>query len=605
MTDIEEWAEDQAAVERALHAADRTGGVNYKDIYNPDGTFSSEKVAMIYEASKTWSPELKAAALTWLKGAVKRTDIKQKYKSAAEIAHNVDPEFNITPAIALIAESIETVLARPRANLVVTMPPQEGKSTLCCVYTPIRAWQLNPNLRVIIATYGDDLALQHSTNCRNVIENHGTDVTDPLTGAIVEDKIGLKISKKSRRMDAWKIEGARGGLVAAGLGSAITGRPADLMIIDDPYKNMQEADSETHRRKVDEWMSTVAMTRLSPQASMIIIQTRWHKEDLAGATIAKDLALPYENRSWKHINIPAISEKGIFDSLGRPPGVAMISARGRTKAEFEQTKINVGERTWYAMYQGTPRNPQGGLFQDAWFVPRVPADSDLLLNPVAAVIGVDPADSGEGDETGIIGGILAGDGTCVFTEDRSGLYTSDEWARQAVLLALEMGAREIVLEGFSTWNTYRNVVRTAWEKLHNEAREKLTKGDKLTSLEYRALNPNMPFIIGKYTENGDPEGRASLLRQHTELRKARVVDVKLRVYEEQATDWLTGQHCPDRVSAGVITHWRINELKSGRMQAASPLDQKGKNTLPERYTRTLGRNGVGTPFGSRGRFNRP
>jgi hypothetical protein len=586
--------------------ASKPGGPGeFKDIYNDDGTFSSEKVARIYEASKNWPPERKSAALTWLKSAVKREDIKRRYASAAEIAHSVDPDFIITPAIDLISTAVETVLAAPRRNLLITMPPQEGKSTLCCVYTPIRAWQLNPNLRIIVCTYGDDLALQHSGNCRKVIEEHGTDVVDKLTGATVEDKLGLKISSKSRRQDAWKIDGGNGGLVAAGLGSAITGRPADLMIIDDPFKNMMEADSETHRKKVDEWMSTVALTRLSPQASVILIQTRWHKEDLAGKVMEGERALDKEFRSWRHINIPAISEKGIFDSLNREPGVSMVSARGRTKQEFEQTKRKVGERTWYAMYQGTPRNPEGGLFQDGWFLPRIPLDDPLLLHPVFAVVAVDPADSGEGDETGILAGIVSNNGTSIFTDDRSGLMTSAEWSREAVLLALETGAREIVLEGYSTWKTYSLVVKHAWEAIQKEAGEKLAKGEALTGIELRALNPNMPFVISKYTEAGDPEGRASLLRTRVERRSTRVVDTKLRGFEEQACDWLTGQHCPDRVSAAVILDWRLDQLGSGRMTMASPLHERGQNTLPERYTRTIGgRNLPGQANGMYPRFLR-
>ena len=168
--------------------------------------------------------------------------------------------------MAAIADAIETVLTEPKHHLIVTMPPQEGKTTMCAVFAPIRAWQLNPNRRVILVTYGEDLALKHSTDCRTWLEQYGSDVKDPLTGADVEDKLGLKVSSRSRRMDSWRIHGANGGMVAVGIGGAATGRAADLLIIDDPYKNMMEADSEAHRSKVDEWMRTVAMTRLSPEA---------------------------------------------------------------------------------------------------------------------------------------------------------------------------------------------------------------------------------------------------------------------------------------------------------------------------------------------------
>lgn len=553
------------------------------DLYNDDGSFSSERAAKVYAEARQWPPEQKIAALKWLESAVQREKIRTRYANAAELATAVDPDFVITPALKLIADAIETVLAKPRHNLLITMSPQEGKSTMCAVWAPIRAWQLNPNRRVILTSYGDDLARTHSNNCRTVIESHGSEVFDPLTGARVEDKLGLKISAKSRRIDAWKIDGARGGMVAVGLGSAITGRAADLLIIDDPYKNMQEADSSSHRDKVDLWMSSVALTRLSPEASIILVQTRWHPEDLAGKTIAADAELPRNQRTWRYINIPAISEEGVYDSLDRPPGRAMVSARGRKKAEFDATRRSVGERVWYALYQGMPTNPAGGLFERAWFDPRVPAAS--IINPVAAVVGVDPADSGEGDETGIIGAVLQPDGSIVFTEDWSGLHTSDQWGRKAVDLALTIGAREIAMEGYATFKTYESVLKRSYQEFHREAREALAAGKDLTAVQLRALSPTQPFIISKYTESGDAVGRAAALRQALELRRAKVVEYKMGVFEDQAADWQQGQHCPDRVAAAVIAHWRLARLGSGQADYASPL---GRNSsAPEWLTRRV------------------
>lgn len=558
--------------------------VTASDIYNDDGSFSSERAAKVYAEARGWPPEQKIAALKWLESAVAREKIRTRYGNAAELATAVDHDFVITPALKLIADAIETVLAKPRHNLLITTPPQEGKSTMCAVWAPIRAWQLNPNRRVILSSYGDDLARTHSNNCRTVIESHGSDVFDPLTGARVEDKLGLKISSKSRRIDAWKIEGARGGMVAVGLGSAITGRAADLFIIDDPYKNMQEADSATHREKVDMWMSSVALTRLSPEASIILVQTRWHPEDLAGKTIAAEADLPRDQRTWRYINIPAISEEGVYDSLDRPLGRSMISARGRTRTEFEATRRQVGERVWYALYQGMPTNPAGGLFERAWFDPRV--DPATLVNPVAAVVGIDPADSGEGDETGIIGGVLQPDGTVVLTEDWSGLHTADQWGRKAVDLALTIGAREIAMEGYATFKTYESVLKRSYQEAHKEAREALAAGQDLTVVQLRSLSPSQPFTISKYTEAGDPVGRAAALRQALELKRARVVEYKLGVFEDQAADWQAGQHCPDRVAAAVICHWRLSRLGSGQANFGAPLHGSAR-PAPEWLTRRV------------------
>jgi len=548
--------------------------------------FSSAKAAKFHEVTRNWPSEQKAAALKWMESAVAREKIKSRYRNAAELAAAVDSDFNITPALKLIADSIETTLAAPRHHLLVTMPPQEGKSTMCAVWAPIRGWQLNPNRRIILASYGDDLARAHSQTCRGVIEQHGADVIDPLTGTKIEDKIGLKISPKSRRVDAWMIDGAKGGMVAAGIGSAITGRAADLFIIDDPYKNIQEADSATHRRKVDEWMNFVVFTRLSPEASIILVQTRWHPEDLSGKTLAAEAELPSQHRTWRHLNIPAIAEEGIKDSLGRKPGTVMVSARGRTRDEFEATRRQVGERVWFALYQGSPRNPAGGLFERKWFEPRLEA---LSTNLVAAVVGVDPADSGEGDETGIIAAVLDGDGTIALSEDWSGLYTSDQWGRRAVELALTVGAREIALEGYSTYKTYESVLKRSWMEIHREAREALAMGKVLSGVQQRALSRDQPFMITKYTETGDPVGRAAKLRQDLEIKRARVVEYKLGVFEDQAADWQAGQHCPDRVSAAVIAHWRLSRMGSGRTDYGTPLHRSLRDyrEVPDYLTRRI------------------
>jgi len=529
-------------------------------------TYSPDVVGNV---SSSWQPEARQAMLEYLRASQSRERVKTLYSNAAELAHAVDPGYHITPALKMIADAIEVVLTKPRHNLLVTTPPQEGKSSLCAIFTPLRALQLNPNRRIILATYGDALAEDHSRACRDLILRHGSGVVDAMTGVSIEDKLGLQLSTTSSRVQSWRIAGARGGMIAVGLGSSITGRAADLFIIDDPYKNMIEADSASHRRKVDEWFASVAQTRLSPEASMILIQTRWHPEDLAGQIIAGESQIAPQYRTWRHINIPAIAEDGITDSLGREPGEVMVSARGRTRHEFEQTRRKIGERVWYALYQGSPRNPAGGLFMRSWFETRVPEPPERV---VASVVGVDPADSGRGDETGIIAASLGGDGIVTLTEDWSGQMTADEWARQAVLLALEVNAREIAMEAYSSATTYEAVLRRAWKDLHTEVVTKKQRGAPLTAVEERALPVQMPFVIYKWRGRGsvDAVGRSSLLRQAFETGKCRTVEHKLAVFEAEAADWQSGQHQPDRVAAALIAHDRLAALSAGQITMTAP-----------------------------------
>ena len=551
-------------------------GTPTPDVWTGEGLFDSAKAVELYETIKHWPDEQMRAMLASLRSAETRAGIKVKYSNAAEIARAVTPGYKITPALDLIASRIETCLKRPSRHLLINMPPQEGKSSLAAVWTVIRALQLNPNRRIILSTYADALAEEHSRNARDIITRYGTDVIDPVTGLAVPDRIGLKLSARSNKVSAWKVEGGNGGMVAVGLGSSITGRPADLFIIDDPFKNMMEADSAAHRNKVNEWFSSVVLSRLSPEASIILIQTRWHPEDLAGKVLAAESELAREHRTWHHVNIPAIAEEGIADALKRAPGVPMESARDgvtidgeEVKRDFPKTRRQVGERTWYALYQGNPTNPAGGLFLRKWFEPRLP---DAPAQPVAAIVGIDPADSGEDDDTGIIGGYLTNKGKVVLAEDWSGKFTPDEWAKQAVTLALTIGAREIAMEAYAAANAYRDAIRQAYREMHRAVVQKQYAGAMLTPLEQRLLPDIPPFTIHKWRAGGkvDAVGRSALLRQALETRNCQVVEYAMSVFEEQACDWQAGQHQPDRVSAAIIAHDRLAALGNGGMGIAGP-----------------------------------
>ncbi|QJD54090.1 terminase [Mycobacterium phage Slatt] len=546
------------------------------DVWGEDGAYDERKAAVILEQAKSWSTEQKHAMLASLRAAKARASMKVKYAHPAELAAALDPNYVVTPAIELISTSIERVLTSPKQiNLEISMPPQEGKSTLAAVATPLRALQHNPHRKIILATYALDLAETHSRTMREWIETYGTDVVDPLTGLPVEDKIGLKLARGANKVTAWSVAGGRGGLVAAGIGSRLTGMPADLMIIDDPFKNMMEADSALYRKRVDEWFSSVARTRLAPDASIIMIQTRWHPEDLAGKVIAAERSLPRNERTWRVINIPAIAEKGIPDALKREPGTPMVSARDTPEAKrnFPKIRREVGERTWYALYQGSPRNPEGGIFQQKWFdATRLP---EAPLNPYTAVVGIDPADSGEGDEAGIIGGMAATIDkrlTAVLTHDRSGQYTSDQWAKVGVTLALEIGARVLAVEGYTTAKTYTRVVREAYNAIHRESRKKQLAGVPLTPVEHRALPDLPPFTIKPWrgANKADAVARAGGMSQSFETGRARTIDYALATFEQQAVDWQAGQHQPDRVAAGIIVHDTIFDLMGGTMSIAAP-----------------------------------
>ena len=533
-------------------------------------TISDPDPDQLAALAEQWPPESRAAMVEYLRAAQKREAIRNRYTNVCDLATAIDPNFVITPALKLIGAKAEISLTQRRKNLLINMSPQEGKSTMAAQFLPLRAFQHNPNFKIILATYAESLAHDHSRTMREIIGRHGSGVVDSMTGVEIDDKLGFQLSLTANKVDAWRIQNAQGGLIAAGLHGSITGRGADLLIIDDPYKDMEEADSPTQREKVNNWMRSVARTRLSPKASIILIQTRWHPEDLAGEILSKEKKLDPRFRTWHHINIPAIAEEGIFDSLGRESGEPMVSARG--ERDWAETRRDVGERVWYALYQGSPRNPAGGLFLRSWFEPHM----EVPDVPVAAIVGIDPADSGKDDETGIIGGYLCPNGKVLLAEDWSGKFTSDKWARRAVLLALEMNAREIALEAYAAADTYVTMLKRAWKDIHKEAlvKAKLGGTSALSRVEKRACSTDMPFVIKKWRgrANSDAVARSGLIRQAFETGKARTVETKMAVFEAQAADWQTGQHQPDRVAAGIIVHDRLVKLAGGQITAAPPIN---------------------------------
>lgn len=552
-----------------------------------------------------WTPDQIDALLLRLKREATRIRIAAERPSAGKLAASVDPMTVQTPALDVIDDGIEWALATPDARLAIAMSPQEGKSTRCAVWAPIRALQLDPERRIIVASYAESLASEHARTARNIIENYGSRARDPLTGIPLPDKLGLELADDKSAAGHWTIKGHRGGVFAAGVGGGMTGRPADLIIIDDPYKNMEEADSPTYRAKVDEWFRAVVTTRLAPGAPIILIQTRWNEDDLAGSLLAHDRARPEGEREWRFLNIPALAEEGTPDALGREPGTYLQSARGRTPADWERIRRAVGPRVWSALYQGRPTPAGGGLFSrdafDRYRVEQRPAGA-------LRIVAVDPADTGKGDEAGVVAGCATGDGTYYWTGDWSGNMTSAEWAWRAVVAALETQAHEVAFEAYSAPATYQRVIEEAWEDVARISRLLAANGgDQSLAAAALAAGPrppanaleavrevaglrvpaSMPFRVTPWKGRGNAEARAAGARQATSTGRLRVAGV-LPLLEEQASTWQTGQHCPDRVAAAVIVYERLVAMLGEEAVVAVPRQLGGPSRVGAAMRRSLG-----------------
>ncbi len=244
----------------------------------------------------------------------------------------------------LTASMDPTALETSLGCVAYSTPPQEGKTTWIVHWI---AWQLvrNPYLRVVYATYSQNRANAVSRQIRQLVKRW-----TPL-------KAG------SNNVQRWETaEG--GGLLAAGRGSAMTGFSSNLTVIDDPIKDMQEAQSETIREVTVEWFSSVVLTRMSALSQIVIIATRWHKDDLIAHAI--------EAMDADFINIPAQATHE-DDLLGRAVGEYLPSVQGRSLQSWERTKKSVGTYTWQALYQGDPQTT-GGAYLNVDNMDIIPRD---------------------------------------------------------------------------------------------------------------------------------------------------------------------------------------------------------------------------------------
>lgn len=477
-----------------------------------------------------------------------------KYPTPASMAEALLPGYRVTPAIEKISEVVREAIHTPDGRFLVTTPPRTGKSEVISVVGPAWANVHRPGIEVMLASYSDTLATEHSRKSRRLIVDHG-------------DELGVRLSGDKTAVGHWTTSygTGRGGLLAGGILSGMTGFGAGLLIVDDVVKNAQEADSETYRRRILSEFRETLMTRLYPGASVIIVMTRWHPEDLAGTLLAEG--------GWTYINIPAQAERGIPDALEREHGVYLDSALGFTAADFEARRKQVGERAWYALYQGAPAPPDGGLFAREWF-----SAHRLRVQPersVLRIVAVDPAETGKGDEAGIVAAALLPDGTVALTHDRSGHMTSDEWAHAAVKLAMEVQATEIAVECYTAGVTYVNVVKRAIVAYREALRAEYDGNDPETSA---AIRRSYDLAVHPWHEKGDAVARSAVFRQAVEVGTCRVVGDELSEMESQAVLWQIGQHQPDRVAASLIGHDRLIKLAGRKTTFGSPLKSANRPT---------------------------
>jgi predicted phage terminase large subunit-like protein len=231
---------------------------------------------------------------------------------------------------------------------MVFMPPRHGKSELISKYFP--AWYIgtHPDNRIILTSYEADQAAGFGQKARDLLDAY--------------NKVyGVKINAASAARNRWDIEGHRGGMVTAGVGGAITGKGANIFIIDDPVKNSEQANSVTYREKAKDWYRSTAYTRLTPDGAVILIQTRWHEDDLGGWLLSES------QDEWDVLKLPALDENN------NP-----LWGDHFTYDKLMGIKQELGEYWFSAMYQQEPQPAEGAIFNRSWikYYDQLPYNDD-------------------------------------------------------------------------------------------------------------------------------------------------------------------------------------------------------------------------------------
>lgn len=289
------------------------------------------------------------------------------------------------------------------------MPPRHGKTLTVSRLYP--TWHLgrNPDHRIILVCYGADLAEKSGRAARNIVGSKAyTDIFPTVA-----------LARDSKSISAWDIEKRDGGMDVLGIGAGATGKGAHLLIIDDPIKNREQAESEVWREKVWESYTDDLYTRLEPGGAVIVMMTRWHEDDLIGRLLKR------EPDKWACLRLPALAEPN--DPLGRSEGAALWPDRYPVSV-LNDIASTLGTYGFTALYQQAPKPREGAMFKRHWF-----KIVDAIPNNVRRVRYWDKAgtDGGHGAATA---GVLMGANT-------DGVYVEN-----VVTGHLSSGAREALIK---------------------------------------------------------------------------------------------------------------------------------------------------------------
>lgn len=228
-------------------------------------------------------------------------------------------------------------------RLMIFMPPRHTKTETVTVRYSAYRIERQPKMNIILGSYNQKLANRFSRKVKRIVQSR------------------VAMSPDRKAVEEWETA-IGGGLRAAGVGAGVTGFGADLIMIDDPVKSREEAESEAYRERCWDWFNDDIYTRLEPGGAIVLTMTRWHDDDLAGRLL-KEMK-EEGGEQWDVVKLPALAEEG--DPLGRSEGVALCPDR-YDEERLAKIRKKLGTYSFAALYQQRPTPVEGALFKRAWF----------------------------------------------------------------------------------------------------------------------------------------------------------------------------------------------------------------------------------------------
>lgn len=280
-------------------------------------------------------------------------------KSLLSFTKYTFPTYEIADHHEQIADTLEAVERGEIDRVLISVPPRHGKSELCSIRFP--AWYLgrNKNHRIIAASYSAKLAENFGKKARNIVSTKEYKCI-----------FDLELSKDSASKTEWDLLECNGGYFGTGVGGAATGKGANILLIDDPIKNRQDANSKTIRDGIWDWYTSTAYTRLEKGGAIVIIMTRWHEDDLVGRLLEEQKKGGEFAENWTVINLPALSEND------EPLWENKYNAKA-----LKRIRENIGSFDFEALYQGRPTPLGGGIIKNSWwkYYKELPPKFDIIV----------------------------------------------------------------------------------------------------------------------------------------------------------------------------------------------------------------------------------